>query len=100
MKILGYAVILLLPLTVPVHAAQVYSGCSVPSSTARHVWYVDPVHGKSVAAGGNGSQASPWNSLNAIISGQWAVTGFSVPGYTRPLLSSIPYVHVVSGKGV
>jgi hypothetical protein len=100
MKTLGYAVILLLPFTASVQATQVYSGCSVPSSTARHVWYVDPVHGKSVAAGGNGSQASPWNSLNAIISGQWAVTGFSVPGYTRPLLSSIPYVHVVSGKGV
>jgi hypothetical protein len=100
MKTLGYAVILLFPFTASVQATQVYSGCNVPSSTARHVWYVDPVHGKSVAAGGNGSQASPWNSLNAIISGQWGVTGFSVPGYTRPLLSSIPYVHVVSGKGV
>ena len=97
MKTLGYAVILLLPLAVPVRAAQVYSGCSVPSATFRHVWYVDSVHGKSPAAGGNGSQASPWNSLTGIIGGAWATRGFSVPGYTRPLLSSIPYAHVVNG---
>jgi hypothetical protein len=98
MKTLGYVVILMFAFAAPGQATQVYSGCSVPSSTARHVWYVDPVHGKSLAAGGNGSQASPWNSLNAIISGQWGVTGFSVPGYTRPLLSSIPYVHGLGGK--
>jgi Right handed beta helix region len=100
MKILGYAVILLLPLTVPVQAAQVYSGCSVPSSTARHVWYVDPVHGKTPAAGGAGSQASPWDSLTGIIGGQWGAFGFSLPGYTRPLLSSVPYIHIVSGSRV
>src|SRR3984957_4265427 len=100
MKILGYAVILLLPLTVPVQAAQVYSGCAVPSSTARHVWYVDPVHGKTPAAGGAGSQASPWDSLTGIIGGQWGAFGFSLPGYTRPLLSSVPYIHIVSGSRV
>jgi hypothetical protein len=93
MKTLGYAVILLLPLAVPVQAAQVYSGCSVPSATPRHVWYVDPVNGKTPAAGGNGSQASPWNSLSGVLSGAWGASGFSVPGYTRPLLSSVPYGH-------
>jgi hypothetical protein len=100
MKTLVYAVILLLPLAVPVRAAQVYSGCSVPSATSRHVWYVDPVNGKSPAAGGNGSQASPWNSLTGIIGGNWGTTGFSVPGYTRPLLSSVPYVHFIKGAFV
>jgi hypothetical protein len=97
MKTLGYAVILLLPLAVPVRAAQVYSGCSVPSATSRHVWYVDPVNGKTPAAGGAGSQASPWNSLTGIIGGAWATGGFSVPGYTRPLLSSVPYAHFING---
>src|ERR1700677_4087006 len=97
MKTLGYAVILLTALAVPVRAAQVYSGCSVPSATSRHVWYVDPVNGKTPAAGGAGSQASPWNSLTGIIGGAWATGGFSVPGYTRPLLSSVPYAHFING---
>src|ERR1700733_3731041 len=97
MKTLGYAVILMTALAVPVRAAQVYSGCSVPSATPRHFWYIDPVNGKSPAAGGNGSQASPWNSLNGVISGNWGTGGFSVPGYTRPLLSSVPYQHHVNG---
>jgi hypothetical protein len=56
------------------------------------------VHGKTPAAGGNGSQASPWNSLPGVIAGQWGLSGFSVPGYTRPLLSSVPYVHIANGK--
>ena len=72
MKTLGCVVIMLFAFAVPVRAAQVYSGCTVPSATPRHVWYVDPVHGKTPAAGGNGSQASPWNSLSGIISGSWA----------------------------
>jgi hypothetical protein len=98
MKTLGYVVFLLLAFAVPVRAAQVYSGCAVPSSTPRHVWYVDPVHGKTPAAGGNGSQASPWNSLSGVISGGWGASGYSVPGYTRPLLSSVPYVHIANGQ--
>src|SRR5271155_5652608 len=98
MRTPGYVVILLLTFAVPGRAAQVYSGCAVPSATSRHVWYIDPVHGKTPAAGGNGSQASPWNSLNGVIAGQWGGAGFSVPGYTRPLLSSVPYVHIVNGK--
>jgi Right handed beta helix region len=98
MKTLGYVVVLLLTLAVPVRAAQVYSGCSVPSATSRHVWYIDPVNGKTPAAGGNGSQASPWNSLSGVIAGAWGASGFSVPGYARPLLSSVPYVHIANGN--
>ena len=67
MKTLGYVVVLLLAFATPLRAAQVYSGCAVPSATSRHVWYVDPVHGKTPAAGGNGSQASPWNSLSGVL---------------------------------
>ena len=99
MKTLGFGVVLLFAFTVPVRAHQVYSGCAVPSATPRHVWYVDPVHGKTPAAGGNGSQASPWNSLSGIISGSWGA-GVSVPGYTRPLLSSVPYYHITSAGRV
>jgi hypothetical protein len=94
MKTLGYVVILLLACAVPVRAAQVYSGCSVPSPTPRHVWYIDPVHGKTPAAGGNGSQTAPWNALQGVLSFQFP------SGYPRPLLSSVPYFHVVSGKQV
>jgi hypothetical protein len=83
MKTLGYAVILLFAFAVPVRAAQVYSGCASPPSTFRHVWYFDPVHGKTPAAGGNGSQAAPWNSLQALVQTQ--------PGYTFPLLTTAPY---------
>jgi Right handed beta helix region len=80
-------------------AAQVYPGCAQPGPTGK-VWWVDPINGKTPADGGDGSQAHPWNSINAVLSGQWAVSGFSLPGYTRPLLSSIPYIHIVSGKRV
>ena len=97
MKTLGYAVVLLLPFAVPVRAAQVYSGCAVPSPTPRHVWYIDPVHGKTPAAGGNGSQASPWNSLSGVLSGAWGAN-ITVPGYSRPLLSSVPYNHIANGR--
>jgi hypothetical protein len=97
MKTLGYAVILLTALAVPVRAAQVYSGCSVPSATPRHVWYIDPVNGKTPAAGGNGSQASPWNSLSGVLSGAWGAN-ITVPGYSRPLLSSVAYNHIVNGQ--
>ena len=72
-------------------AAQVYQGCAEPGATGK-VWYVDPVNGKIPAAGGNGTKAAPWNSLQGL---------FSIkpqPGYARPLLSSVPYFHVVDGK--
>jgi hypothetical protein len=58
------------------------------------------VNGKSPAAGGKGSLISPWNSLSGVLDGRWSNTGFSVPGYTRPLLSSVPYQHIVNGAHV
>jgi Right handed beta helix region len=91
MKALGYAVIMLFCFVVTGRAAAVYSGCDSPPSTFRHVWYFDPVHGKTPAAGGNGSQAAPWNSLQALVQTQ--------PGYSFPLLTSAPYRWVpVAGK--
>jgi len=72
-------------------AVEVYPGCAQPGPT-RKVWYVDPVNGKTPAAGGNGSQTAPWNSLQGVLSFRFP------PGYTRPLLSSVPYYHVVDGK--
>ena len=83
MKTLGYFVLMLLWFTAPVHAAQVYSGCLTPPSTFRHVWYFDPVHGKTQAAGGNGSQGSPWNNLQSLVQAE--------PGYPYPLLTTAPY---------
>ena len=81
-------------------AAQVYPGCAQPGPTGK-VWYVDPVNGKTAAAGADGSQAHPWNSLDAIISGWWGGGGPPPPpGYTRPLLSSVPYLRVVNGRRV
>jgi hypothetical protein len=74
-------------------AEQVYPGCAQPGPTGK-VWYLDPVNGKTPAAGGAGSQTAPWSSLTGVLS-------FKLPpGYTRPLLSSVPYYHVVDGKRV
>jgi hypothetical protein len=74
-------------------AAQVYPGCAQPGPTGK-AWYLDPVNGKTPAAGGTGSQTAPWNSLTGVLS-------FKFPqGYPRPLLSSVPYFHVVDGKRV
>lgn len=66
-------------------AGQVYSGCAVPPTTFTHIWYIDPANGKTAADGGLGTQAAPWNSLQAVFSVQ--------PGYTAPLLSTAPYRH-------
>jgi parallel beta-helix repeat protein len=74
-------------------AEQVYSGCAQPGPTAK-VWRVDPVNGKTPADGGLGTQAAPWNSLQGVLAVRVQ------PGYTRPLLSSVPYMHVVDGKRV
>ena len=58
------------------------SGVSIPSTARRR------------PTGGNGSQTAPWNSLQSVLSAR-------VPaGYTRPLLSSVPYPHVADGKRV
>src|ERR1700751_1686730 len=83
MKMLGYFVILLCCLAAAVHAAPVYSGCATPPSTFKHVWYFDPVHGKTQTAGGNGSQATPCNHLQALVQ--------SHPGYAYPLRTTVPY---------
>ena len=74
-------------------AAEVYPGCAQPGPTGK-VWWLDPVNGKTPADGGNGSQTAPWNSLPGVLSFRFP------PGYTRPLLSSVPYIHVVDGKRV
>ena len=48
------------------------------------------MHGTTPAAGGNGSQARPWNSLSAVVS---PVAGYQVDGVNAPLLSTVPYNH-------
>jgi hypothetical protein len=82
-KTLSYTGVLLVCFAFSAHAAGVYTGCAVPPSTFRHVWYFDPVHGKTEAAGGNGSQAAPWNNLQALTREE--------PGYPYPLLTTAPY---------
>ena len=79
-------------------AAQIYPGCAQPGPIGK-VWYVDPVNGKTPAAGGLGTQAAPWNSLQGILSGGWGAN-ITVPGYTRPLLSTVPYNHVTAAGRV
>jgi hypothetical protein len=74
-------------------ATQVYPGCAQPGPTGK-IWWVDPINGKTPAAGGLGTQAAPWNSLQSVLSARVQ------PGYTRPLLSSIPYPHFADGKRV
>ena len=73
---------------VPSAGYQVYPGCSVPGAGSGKIWYVDPVNGATPAAGGDGSQAHPWNSLNGVLSGAWGAN-ITVPGYSRPLLSTV-----------
>jgi hypothetical protein len=65
-------------------AAQVYPGCAVPPTTFNHIWYIDPVNGKTPAAGGLGTRAAPWSSLQAV----FTASG----GYKYPLLTTAPYV--------
>ena len=74
----------------PVGAAEVYPGCATPPTTFTHIWYIDPVNGKTAAAGGLGTKAAPWNSLQAAFSIQ--------PGYAVPLLSTAPYRHPNEAK--
>ena len=68
-------------------AAQVYPGCAVPPTTFNHIWYIDPINGKTPAAGGNGSQTAPWNSLQGVVSST------KQAGYSYPMLSTVPYDH-------
>jgi len=69
-----------------VRAAEVYPGCAEPGPVGK-IWYVDSVHGKTPADGGNGSQTAPWNSLSGVVSST------KQPGYPQPMLSTIPYDH-------
>jgi Right handed beta helix region len=67
----------------PASAVEVYPGCAVPPTTFNHIWYIDPVNGKTAAEGGLGTKAAPWNSLQAVF--------LVEPGYAAPLLSSAAY---------
>ena len=40
-------------------AVEVYPGCPVPPTTFNHIWYIDPVNGKTLAAGGLGTSGGP-----------------------------------------
>jgi hypothetical protein len=68
-------------------AVEVYPGCAIPPTTYNHIWYIDPVKGKTPADGGDGSQAAPWNSLQGVVS------SMKQPGYSHPMLSTVPYDH-------
>ena len=85
MKTLGRAAILLAFYVFPA-AQQVLPNCATPPSTFRKTWYIDPVNGKTPAAGGNGSQPNPWNSLAAVVG--------APTGYAYPLLTTAPYKHL------
>ena len=74
MKTLSCAVILLLCYVFPAHAQLVPTNCATPPSMFKNVWYIDPVNGATVAAGGKGTQAHPWNSLQAVFSAQTGYT--------------------------
>ncbi len=90
MKTLGRAAILLACYVCPASAPQVHQTSAAPPSTFRKTWYVDPVNGKTQAAGGNGSQANPWNSLAALVG--------TATGYAYPLLTTAPYRHLNAAK--
>jgi hypothetical protein len=95
-------------------APQVGPGCVIPSTTFNHVWYIDPVNGKTPAAmtaagirmptaavgpsrTTQGSASHPWNSLEAVF--QTVVANLPVPGYANPLLTTAPYYHAVTFPG-
>ncbi len=84
MEALGRTAILLFSYVFAGYTEQVLA-CQQAPSTFKNIWYIDPVNGKTPANGGNGSQAHPWNSLEAVA---------NVPtGYTYPLLTTAPYTY-------
>ena len=105
-KFVGFLLALLAPTLALAAPYAVYPGCSVPSSTpaaapagppvtaSGNTWWIDPVYGNTPAAGGLGTQAAPWSSIQGIL--QW----YAPTGYPRPLLSSVPYFHYVNGVNV
>jgi hypothetical protein len=95
-------------------APIVYPGCASPPTRFNHVWYFDPVNGKTVAqyaamnppipmpANGSGptsktqgSQQHPWNDLSALA---WSNNNVKA-GYKYPLLSTVPTNQYVAGVG-
>ena len=89
-----------------ISAPIVYPGCVSPPTRFNHVWYFDPVNGKTVAqyaainppiplpANGSGptsmtqgSPQHPWNDLSAL---DWPNSNVKA-GYKYPLLTSVPY---------
>ena len=94
-------------------APVVYPGCASPPTRFNHVWYFDPVNGKTVAqyaamnppipmpANGSGptsktqgSQQHPWNDLSAL---DWANSNAKA-GYKYPLLTSVPYYQLNAAR--
>jgi hypothetical protein len=68
--------------------ATVYPGCPTPPMTFGHVWYIDPLNGHTQTAGGLGTSAAPWDSLQALFGIK--ISGSPAPstGYNEPLLST------------
>jgi hypothetical protein len=64
------------------------------------IWYVDPAKGKTPLGGGLGTAAAPWDSLIGVLGSNWEVPGYTLPGYTRPMLSSTPYYHITKAGRV
>jgi hypothetical protein len=65
MEALGRTAIVLFCYVFTGYTEQVLA-CQQAPSTFKNIWYIDPVNGKTPMAGGTGSQAHPWNSLEAI----------------------------------
>lgn len=97
----------------PSSTYTVYPGCSVPPVVSTgSTWYFDPVNGQTPAywatyfaanpgdIGYAGDEQHPWNSLIGAISGYWGtanvISNYTYPGYSRPLLSSVPFWHVTT----
>lgn len=102
-RLLSTAALLALT-TAPALAYSVYPGCTVPPAMTGKTWWIDTLHGKTPAAwvtyfaanptdtGIQGDVRHPWDNLQGVVSGRWGAS-IVVPGYPRPLLSSIPYNH-------
>lgn len=70
----------------PANAVEVYPSCAVPpSSPAGHIWTFDAVNGSDQ---GDGSQARPWKTLQALTS---PIVDLS------PLLSNFPFRRAPDG---
>lgn len=68
---------------------NVYAGCNIPGGGTGTTWYIDSVNGTTQVAGADGSQAKPWNSLQAVWGTKTNGVFGPAPGYNRPLLSSV-----------